>query len=574
MKDLARCGTVGGLLSARAEATPERVLYTFMERVDGPVTEVTYAGLDARARAIGRLLRERGAEGCPVLLLFPCNYDYIASFFGCLYAGAVPIPLYPFASSKHLENTIAIAGNAGARHALSARSKRLEAESLLRSAGRRLAVEWVDVEDAVESGLEACVPRLGSPRDTAFLQYTSGSTGMPKGVIVTHGNLLANFEMIRIAMNATPADVMVSWLPMYHDMGLIGAILHSLYVGMRSVLLPTSTVARPFRWLQIISRVGGTLTVAPNFAYELCVQRVTEEQVSLLALDRLRLALNGSEPIRPHTIKSFQEKFARAGFKKDVFFPCYGLAEASLIVTGRGSPGTVRFLALERSLLGEGVAKPLSEEESAGAGALTLVSSGVPAGDQRVSIHVPGSEEPCPAYVVGEILVSGEHIAAGYWSLAVETGKAFVSLPDGSRALRTGDLGFLDSDGELFVTGRIKDLIIVRGKNFAPQDIEQCVQRAHALLAGRGCAAFSVDRAEEEVLVIVVENLPFGDAEEVRAVVSSLSEAVAREFDLSVYEVRFLALGGLLKTSSGKVRRQDLRKAYLGGQLKEASLPR
>ncbi|HEX5760111.1 MAG TPA: amino acid adenylation domain-containing protein, partial [Thermoanaerobaculia bacterium] len=390
----------------------------------------------------------------------------------------------------------------------------------------------------------------------------------PKGVVVTHGNLLDNEEAIRVAFAQSEASLVVGWLPLYHDMGLIGNVLQPLYAGARAVLMaPLSFLQRPALWLETISRYRATTSGGPNFAYDLCVRKVGEAEKAALDLTSWSLAFNGSEPVRAETLERFAAAFARCGFRRQAFFPCYGLAEATLFVTG-GSPAEppvvreVDAAALERHRV--------VDAPPGAPGSRSLVGCGRAAPAQAVRLIDPESRLPCPPAWVGEIWVAGPSVAAGYWRRPAETESTFGALPAGVAGgegpfLRTGDLGFL-SAGELFVTGRIKDLIILRGRNHYPQDLERTAEASHPALRPGCAAAFAVDRDGEGRLVLLVE-AERSSAAQVAAAAEAARRAVAEEHEVAVEEVVLLRRGTILKTTSGKIRRGACRAAYLAGEL-------
>ncbi len=429
---------------------------------------------------------------------------------------------------------------------------------------------WLAVEEVDPRLAEQWEEPAADPSTPAFLQYTSGSTALPKGVIVTHGNILHNEAMIRAAFGQSEESVIVGWLPLYHDMGLIGNVLQPLAAGATCVLMPPlAFLQRPVRWLQAIHRYRATTSGGPDFAYDLCVRKVGPEQRAGLDLSSWKVAFNGAEPVRAETLDRFAEAFAPCGFRREAFYPCYGLAEATLFVAGGrlGEPPVVgRFAAagLER---GEAIPSPASRAKAGcwsaaarpGAGSGSLVAD-------------PGTGEPLAPGQVGEIWVAGPSVAAGYWSRPEETARTFRARLAGDSGqgdgpfLRTGDLGFVRG-GELFVTGRLKDLIILRGRNHYPQDIERTAEQAHPELEPGGAAAFSVDVAGEERLVIAHEvGRRFArSGVPVAQVAAALRLAVAEEHEVQVHEVVLLRTGTLPRTSSGKVQRHACRAAWLAG---------
>ncbi|HYO12189.1 MAG TPA: non-ribosomal peptide synthase/polyketide synthase [Thermoanaerobaculia bacterium] len=548
-------GTLGGLLRARAVEQPHRVAYTFL--ADGEVEEerLTWAGLDARAWAVASALRESVHPGERALLLFPPGLDFIAAFFGCLYAGVVAVPAYPPRPNDRSQSRLrSIARDAEPRAALTTATILAGVEGfrgLLSLAPELAGLRWIPTDTLPDGGAgeDTYEPDPGA---VAFLQYTSGSTATPKGVMVTHANLLHNERMIGAAFEQDEDSVVVGWLPLYHDMGLIGNALQPLHAGARCVLMsPVAFLQKPLRWLAAISRYRGTTSGGPNFAYELCARRIGPEEREGLDLSSWRVAFNGAEPVRAGTLERFAEAFAPCGFRAEAFYPCYGLAEATLFVTG--------------GILGR---RPQVEKDPADR---PVVSCGRPWMGQRVAIADPETGMQCSPGMVGEVWISGPSVAQGYWRRDEDTERdfnAFLLGPDGPGGgpfLRTGDLGFL-REGELFVTGRLKDLVILRGRNHYPQDIELTAERSHPdLRAGNG-AAFSVDFRSEERLVVVHE-VERRRREGLEEIAEAVRRAVAEEHEVQVHEVVLIRAGSLPKTSSGKVQRRLCRELYLRGDL-------
>jgi natural product biosynthesis luciferase-like monooxygenase protein/amino acid adenylation domain-containing protein/FkbM family methyltransferase len=548
------------LLRARASETPGRTACVFLPDGEVEQARLTYAELDARARTIAAALQRRGAAGERALLLYPPGLDFVAAFFGCFYAGAVAVPAYPPRSGREQPRLRSILEDAKPSFALApapvaARLDDLAAELPGLEQAERLMTDDLPLSLA-EEWEEPCL----GPADLAFLQYTSGSTSEPKGVMVSHGNLMANEEAIRAACDHDERSTFVSWLPIYHDMGLIGAVLQPLYVGAFCVLMPPlAFLQQPVRWLRAISRYRACTSGAPDFAYELCARKIPPEQREGLDLSSWRIAFNGAEPVRAGTLERFAAAFAPHGFRPEAFFPCYGLAEATLLVTGEaGSAPDVRAF---QGLDGE---RPVAVEESAER-ARRLVSCGPPR--QEVAIADPETGAERAAGEVGEIWVSGPSVAHGYWGRPEESEKTFharLAGRPGPGFLRTGDLGFL-LDGRLFVTGRLKDLILVRGRNLYPQDLELTVQTSHPALAGVG-AAFAVEEGEAERVVAVQEIDPRRVSEAGEAL-ESARRAVAEEHEAALHALVLVRPGAVPRTTSGKVQRRLCRRMFLEGSL-------
>ncbi|HLM58539.1 MAG TPA: amino acid adenylation domain-containing protein [Pyrinomonadaceae bacterium] len=553
------------LLRERARHQPEFPAYTFLPDGETEEAALSYRELDRRARVIAARLQRSCPAGERVLLLYPPGLEFIAAFFGCLYAGMVAVPTYPPRANRSNLRLQNIAADAQARVALTVSSTLGRIEPTRRQADGLGSLDWL-ATDELDEGLagEWHDPKVDG-RTTAFLQYTSGSTGSPKGVVVSHANLLHNERLIQNAFGQTPRSVILSWLPLYHDMGLIGGVLQPLQLGARCILMsPMAFLQRPFRWLSAVSRYRATTSGGPNFAYELCVRKVSEEQADALDLSSWGVAFNGAEPVRARTLEEFAARFGRCGFRREAFHPCYGLAEATLMVSAGRRQSTPVVMKVEAKALESNLVVEASGERDEG---LALVGCGLPSPEQKVLIVHPDSLTVCRPEEVGEIWVEGPSVTAGYWNRPSETEQTFRARPAGAGAgtfLRTGDLGFL-RDGELFVTGRLKDLIIIRGRNLYPSDIERTVEESHGALRRGGGAAFSVEVDGGEQLVVVQE-IERGPSASFGAVAEAVREAVAREHEVSLFALLLVKAGSVPKTSSGKVQRRACRQMFLAGE--------
>jgi amino acid adenylation domain-containing protein/non-ribosomal peptide synthase protein (TIGR01720 family) len=557
--------TLCELIRRRALEDPEGTAYVFLLDGEEEAGRLTYLELDRRARALGARLQQEGACGERVLLLYPPGLDYITAFFGCLYAGGVAVPAYPPRQNRSLSRLRAVVADARPKIALTNAAILSRVQGWLEEAPDLGSLSWEATDDLSADLAESWEQPEESEESLAFLQYTSGSTGTPKGVVLSHGNLLHNLELMRRGFEFGPHSRGVIWLPPYHDMGLIGGILQPLYAGFPVTLMsPASFLQRPLRWLQAMSRTRATSTAAPNFAYELCARRISAEERAELDLSSWRVAITGAEPVRADTLERFAAAFAPCGFRPEAFCPSFGLAEATLIVSGglEARPPRLRDLdaaALERNRV---------EPSSGAAPARRLVGCGEVLSGQTVRIVDPESLAPCSSEVVGEIWVAGPSVAQGYWGKVEETARVFPTVAvgrDRKRFLRTGDLGFL-ADGELFVTGRLKDLIILRGRNLYPQDIELAAERSHPALGAGSGAAFPVEVEGEERLVIVYEVVR-GSGLDVEQVAAAVRRAVAEEFEVQVFDVVLVRTATIPKTTSGKIQRRACREAYLAGTL-------
>ncbi len=536
----------GELLRWRATHQPERNAYTFLRDGELEESSFTYAQLDRKARAISAWLQSEHALGERVLLLFPPGLEYISAFFGCLYAGAIAVPAYPPHQNRNLLRLEKLVGDAQASIALTT-SRYEEAVTSLPVEIRSLTIESIP-ETLGEDWREPSI----SPDHLAFLQYTSGSTGNPKGVMLTHENLFHNSTLLARSFGYNADSHCVSWLPVYHDMGLIGAVLQPLFGGYPCTLMsPFSFLQRPVRWLEAISRHRAVVSGGPNFAYGLCAARVTPEQRATLDLSGWEVAFNGAEPIRKETLDQFAAVFRECGFRRESFFPCYGLAEATLMVSG-GPRSTLPNVT--------SVSEDGNEREVVGSGSAEL--------GQEIAIVNPRTLERCSPDEVGEIWVSGASVAKGYWNLPDETERIFKARLAGSGDgpfLRTGDLGIVRG-GDLFVTGRLKDLIIIRGVNHYPQDIELTVERSHRALRPTCGAAFSVEAGSDEQLVIVQE-VDLRKRADLDTVIGVIRQAVTESHELQAHAVVLIKAGSIPKTSSGKIQRGACREAFVNGDL-------
>lgn len=533
---------------------------------DGTAEHVTFTALDTAARALAVRLRALGAAGEPVLLLHPPGAEFLRAFTGCLYAGAVAVPApLPGDRGERLQRVSGILRDTGARVVLTDAAHAAEVSLWLAMAGRGevvcLATDAIGA--AGDPGPGAYEDPGTGPDDLAFLQYTSGSTSRPRGVMVSHRNLLANQEAFREAFGTTPEDRFASWLPHHHDLGLIGQLLHPLWLGATSVQMSAASfVRRPVRWLRAIDTYGATVSSAPDFAYDLCVRRVTDEQLAGLDLSRWRVALNGAEPVRHRTLDAFAERFAAAGLRPGSLCAAYGLAEATLFVSG-GVPGegpvrrTVDAAALERDEL---------RPARAGEPVRTLVSSGRVRGHE---LRVTGPDgRQLPPGRVGEIELRGDSVARGYWRNREETEQAFGTGPRGGSGpfLRTGDLGVLD-DGELYVTGRLKEVAVLSGRTLYPQDVEGAVRAlSPAFAAGHG-AVFTVDAGREQLVVLQEVREQDTDWEQLRILARRVQTLVGQDFEVPGGNVLLVRPGTVRRTTSGKVRRTLMRELFLAGEL-------
>ena len=553
-------------IQLQASTQPDKKAFTFLADGETEIDSLTYRQLNEKAKAIAFILQSQNASGARALLLYQPGLDFITAFLGCLYAGVVAVPVYPPRANRSIERLLAIVADAEASFALTTESIQEQVASKFASHNATAQIKFI-ATDTFQSDLAAGWQYPAIATDSlAFLQYTSGSTGKPKGVMVSHGNLMANSATIQHCFGNQREHTLVSWLPPYHDMGLIGSIIQPAYVGSSMYLMaPVTFLQRPYRWLQAISNFRGQTNGGPNFAYDLCVDRITPEQKATLDLSCWELAFSGAEPVRAETIDRFCNYFQECGFQRRAFYPCYGMAESTLMITGSRRDAEPVVAAFDGQKLAENRAVSDNAEQQ-----ITLVSSGSNTQGQKIVIANPESLTQCPVGEVGEIWVKSGSVARGYWNrpqLSKNSFEAVLSDTQEAGWLRTGDLGFLQH-GELFVTGRLKDLIIIRGRNYYPQDIELTVDNAHEAIRAGNSAAFAVEVAGEERLVITpeIERTALRKLN-VAEVTKAIRSAIAQHHELQTHAIVLLKTGSIPKTSSGKIQRHACKAGYVSGSL-------
>ena len=541
--------------------------FTYLVDGENEQVHLTYRELDRQARAIGAWLESRHLVGQRALLLYPAGLEFIAAFFGCLYAGVIAVPVYPPRRNRSLNRIQAIADDAEAQVALTTELVFNRVMPLIDETPHLKQLAWLPTcQVPPEMEQQWTMPDVHG--DTlAFLQYTSGSTGAPKGVVLSHANLVHNCALIAHSFEHTRSGKGAFWLPSYHDMGLIGGILQPLYIGCPNVLMsPMSFLQKPFRWLSAISRFRASTSGGPNFAYDLCVRKITPEQRKTLDLSNWRVAFNGAEPVRAETLDAFAAAFEPCGFRREAFYPCFGLAEATLIVSG----GHVERPPIVRTFDAAALARnEVLDAEPDDEGVRALVGCGENLPDQRIVIVDPDTLVSCPPGRVGEVWVYGPSVAQGYWQQPEATERVFhAKLKNTGEGpfLRTGDLGFLQ-DGELFIAGRLKDLIIVHGVNYYPQDIERTVQQSHPRLRLDCGAAFTVEGEDGRERLVVVQEVERHKQSNFTDVFDAIRRDVAAEHELALDAILLIRAGSVPKTSSGKIQRHACRNGYLASTL-------
>ena len=583
LKNKLKAATVVDILQARSMDRPHQTIYNFL--VDGETESVslTYGELEQKAKAIAAHLQSICSPQDRVLLLFPAGLDYITAFFGCLYAGVIAIPAYPPRPNRSLNRIHNILDNAQTDIALTNSETLQGLERQLSSTTELKNLRWISTDAIVVDEASRWQQPNIDESDIAFLQYTSGSTAEPKGVRIAYKNLLHNLEAIHNCFRHSPQSQGVIWLPPYHDMGLIGGVLQPLFGDFPVTLMsPLMFLQNPLRWLKAISRVGATTSGGPNFAYDLCVRKFKPEQIRGLDLSTWQVAFNGAEPINHETLAKFAETFAPYGFDYDAFYPCYGMAEATLIISGGSKNASIVTQTVKgRDLEQNKIAIADNNEPHPH----TLVSCGQSLKDQKLAIANPETMATCPPGEVGEIWVSGASIAQGYWrqpEITEATFNAYLQDTGEGPYLRTGDLGFIDR-GELFFTGRLKDMIVIKGRNHYPQDIEKTVEETSSWIRPSCVASFSIEFKGEEKLVILAEvERQYWSKNRTKAklngsapnteiiTVSELTQVIRREIaknhDLQTYQTLLLKPGSLPKTSSGKIQRHACRTDFLANR--------
>lgn len=558
------------LIGQRAAARGKDVAFTYLDYSldsDGVPLDLTWEELDRRAKALAVRIDEAGIRGCRAAVLAPHGLDYVVAFFGCLYSGSVAVPLFSPSQQGHGNRLISILGDCRPEAILTTASDLDAVHEFLEASAVPRPQEVIAVDTLDESISERWKPVEIGADTLAYLQYTSGSTSTPAGVVITHGNFVTNTEQVAQHYGLDDRITGVSWLPFFHDMGLITVITLPVLLGVRSVFTaPFSFIHRPIRWLRMLASYPQALSAAPNFAYEYCLQRVPEQKLAELDFSGVRALLNGAEPIRAETIERFAEVFERHGLPAEAQRPSYGLAEATVFVSGSARPVITSFdgvaLTSGKALACDGEVGPTRR----------LVAAGT-AGGPEVRIVDPERRVELPEQQVGEIWVHGENVSSGYWRNAERTTESFenelteplAGTPSGPW-LRTGDLGF-QYEGLLYITGRSKDLIIVDGANHYPSDIEQTVERVHPAVRDNRVAAFGVDVEGEERVVIVAEIDPRKlDESGVDALGRGVGKAVMGEHNVRVHEFLAVRAGAIPRTSSGKVQRSSCRTRYQTGE--------
>ncbi|MES2355420.1 MAG: fatty acyl-AMP ligase [Pseudomonadota bacterium] len=543
--------------------------FVFLKNGESEDGILTFTILDERARSIASLLQNQLVKGDRAILLFPSGLNFIIALLGCLYAGVVAVPVSPPRRTQKLEKLHAIVEDCDAKLILTENALLQDLAPSISEVPKLQSLQTLAVDFHQSISIAETVANWQPPQlnlsSIAFLQYTSGSTGKPKGVAVTHANLLATQQMIHAGFAHDADTIGVGWLPFHHDMGLVGNVLHSLYLGIPCTFMPPMAfMQQPIRWLRTISKYRATTSGGPNFAYELCVKRISPDQMEGLDLSCWKVAFTGAEPVRAETLDRFSEKFSSVGFSDSAFYPCYGMAEATLFVTGvtAGQGVVVREVSTEAIERNDVV---VLKNDDATKSRQKIVGCGTGRGDQRICIVDPDSKRLCADLAIGEIWITGSNVTEGYWNDPIATAESFDAyIADSNEGpfLRTGDLGFLDN-GELFITGRRKELIIIKGRNLYPRDIEDAITACHPALNDCQGAAFAMVIDSEEKLIVVHEIAQRRvDVAEHKQILMNAREVIAENFDAHLHDFVLIKFRGIPKTTSGKIQRNLCRELY------------
>jgi acyl-CoA synthetase (AMP-forming)/AMP-acid ligase II len=554
------------LLVKQSDQYGDKTVYAFLGDGDNVTETMSYSLLCARAKATAVMLGHRYSAGSRILLLYPSCIDYMVAFYGCLCAGMIAVPAFSLRGRKRNARLEAVIHDCGANAAMTTSlqanlmQEALEASPIM-SDLEIICSDLIDIRTAKDWQR----PEVNG-ETPAFLQYTSGSTGKTKGVIINHRNLIENERMLQAAFRTDSETVCIAWAPIFHDMGLIGFMLHTLWLGATCYFMaPAYFLQRPIRWLQAITRFCGTLTGGPNFAYQLCVDRIREEDTHDLDLTSLKVAFNGSEPVRYTTIKKFSEKFTRVGFKEQAMMPCYGMAETTLIITGGNKNKKPTVLYVDNEMMGHSIVSPVDSTKG-----IPLIGCGENLLEQKICIVDPSNGKLCQPNQIGEIWIAGPHVSRGYWmqtDISQDTFQAYTANTNDGPFLRTGDLGFLLKN-ELFISGRIKDIMIVQGVNYYPQDVEATVEDTDIAINPAGSAAFAIkDNLGDCVVVAVEVKRSYIRKINHRMLKGQLRQNVLEQHDLALADIVLIRQHALPKTSSGKVMRSQVRRLYQTGGL-------
>jgi len=554
------------IISKRAAKQPNDIVYKYLGDGVNETESFTFQEIDRVARSISQALSEKLSKGDRVLLLFPQGLQYVAALYGCFYGGFIAIPAYPPRRNRKMDRINSIIEDSGA-------AAGLVTEDVFKTIERNFSddemlkeMKWFKYENISSSLNPPELSKLPKPDDVAFIQYTSGSTGNPKGVMISHENIVYNSEFIRQSFGFDKNTIGMNWLPIFHDMGLVGGIFQAAYLGLINIgMPPVAFLKNPLNWLKAISKYKATTGGGPNFSYDYCIQKIKPEEVEGLDLSSIKNFYCGGEPVRKKTFKEFPKHFSSAKVRTNQMFAVYGMAETTLIVTGKDPASEPGYVRVNQEALSKNKLIFVSEEEKG----IDLVSNGRVWMETKVAIVNPETFEETDENTIGEVWIAGPTVAKGYWNKPEENKRTFNAFLSNGKGpwLRSGDLGFIFK-GELYITGRLKDLIIIRGVNYYPNDIEYSVQQSHEAFKPNSGAAFSIQKDGIEKLVVVQElernylrNVDFD------TLLASIRKTIADEHELEVFSVVLIRTGSIPLTSSGKIQRRQTRYEYLTGKL-------
>ncbi len=562
------CDTYIDVIKGRVKSQPNFTVFRFLQDGINEEDSFTYKQLGDRSKAIGVELQQYGLKGDKVLLLFQPGLPYIASLYGCFYSGFVAVPAYPPRRNRGIDRVYTIIKDSGAKICLISQQVYDDIKRNFKDDNLLSQLSWIIYENIESKKLTDFVETEVLPDDIALLQYTSGSTGEPKGVMITQMNLLYNSEYIRQTFGIKKNAIGVHWLPLFHDMGLIGGLMQAAYAGVLNINMPPMAFLKnPLNFLKAIDKYGGTIAGGPNFAYDYCIDKTTEEDRMGLDLSSVEVFFCGAEPIRKTTYENFTKAFQVSNVTERQLYSCYGMAETTLIVTGGYIDEKPKYINVDSQLLSQNKVSILDIENES---SISLVGSGHVWMDTKIEIVDPLTKKRCAYDEVGEIWISGPTVAAGYWNKPEETKRTFGAIIEGTNEgpfLRTGDLGFF-YDKELFITGRIKDLIIIRGVNHYPNDIEFSIQNSIPELRQNGGAAFPITDNNTEKLVVVqeIERTAMKNTDH-GAIIDKIREIIAEEHELDVHSISLVRPGSIPITSSGKIKHRQTKYEYLHDDL-------
>uniref|UniRef100_UPI0025C5BC11 non-ribosomal peptide synthetase/type I polyketide synthase n=1 Tax=Flavobacterium sp. TaxID=239 RepID=UPI0025C5BC11 len=560
-EDITSKETLVKVLSNHISQTPNKVIYRFLENGEEESDCRTFQDLYDNAKRIASHILEHAKPGDRVLLLYPSGLDFIDAFLGCFLAGVIAVPAFPPQGKRRIGRLENIVADCRATLILTIESIYTKSSGWF-DTEIFTNVKWLQTNVLVDS-LDKDFPVV-LPTDIAFVQYTSGSTGDPKGVMVTHSNIVHNNKLMKNCFHQNTESIGVSWLPIYHDMGLVGNILQALYVGFEMIVMPpTAFIQKPIRWLKVISDYKGTFSGGPNFSYDLCAHQIKEEDLKGLDLSNWQVAYNGSEPIRPETVNNFTTRFSSIGFDETYLIPCYGMAETTLIVSCSDFNSIPKALLLDKENFHSGEVKLFNKEDKT-SNTIEFIGNGPVLEELEIKIVNPDTKMVCQEKGIGEIWISGASVAKGYWQREELTKEVFQariqnsdvnSAEDKEEYLRTGDIGFIN-EKQLYITGRLKELMIINGVNHFPQDIERVVQQSHIDLQNNAGVAFCTESKGKEQLVIVQEiKRTSMKGYDFNFIVKSIIDSVFEQHELSVSAIILVEPGKVEKTSSGKIKR-------------------